>query len=676
MNLTFQMFDIRNDRFERVNLNLFQINIPTKVRRIYYYNPQTPPEIFARNLTRINNIRFTHSADLVWVELPLLQVQILPRHTDKYKKTEEIIENDEKLFIRTLYAFIEKLFKDNGFMLSKEKLYISKRTKTEFENNRNVSYYESYLIKIYKIEGKFYLSINPRITFLSTKPALESSIKSSFVLNTVSGRSFPFIAASDGKLIIAIDEKLQKEVAHPENYFFNFTTEELGNFGVLKEMHEIYKSKIPSMYKKLTSDLSFLSVLANLTQFFEVEPERLEKIVVSYRFSKDTSHDVRDIFQLKPLRNPGTLKIAYLFPENYKKEDPDKLVKETFTRYEAALSWLGFKKIEHLINPRTGKKVFYYREKTFELEDRETLSKSGRTHAIVALEEEQEGLEKLLNEMPKNLIVLPVLPSNIKKNEPYIPKSFAYKTLNFVENAQAYKLLGLSEGALYIGFDLSHDLQKRKSHYALSAVDNNAKVLYINQKRDIQLNEKLELEILEKDIVKSFDRYEHTTGRIPKILFLIRDGIFLENLDLLRNHLDLLNVDYVIVEINKKSNLNSWQNLKGTLVELETNRYVYFAETFNLQRAVEINIVSNRSKLPDKQIAREIYLTTRLFHATPYSTLKLPYPLYITDKVALLGEEWSVYIPYFKSSIRENFDRIEYETRRGYRFENNTDFDL
>lgn len=634
-----------------MNLNLFQITVPSKVKRIYYHNPQTPPEIFAQNLTRVNNIRFTHSSDLVWIELPFLQIQILPEQANIYKKTEEIIENDEKLFTRTLYTFIRKLFKDNDFIATKQNLYILTRTKTQFQSNKNISYFESYQIKIYEINERFYLSINPRFTILSTKSALESEIKSAFLLNTLSGKSFPFVANENGKLIIAINETIQKEVAHPENYFFNFTSKEAEKLGFSEELYNIYNNKIPSLYEKLPYDLSFLSSVINLTQPFEIKHDQIERIVAFYKFANGNSDDIKKIFQLKPLKNPGTLRMTFLFPEKYKNENIHEPVKKVFasndSNYRKALFELGFKNIEYLRNPKTNKAVFYYEEKTFDLEDKETLSTSDKTYAIVLLEEKQEDLGKLLNRTPKNLVVLPVLVPKIASNKVYILKSFAYKALNFLENAQTYQLLGLSDDALYIGFDLSHDFQKKQSHYALSAVDNNAKVLYINQKRNVQLNEKLELETIEKDIVKSIDRYKSKNRKSPKTLFLIRDGIFLEDMNILRNHLDLLNIDYILIEINKNSNINSQHNLKGMLVKLEPSKYVYFAQTYNLQKAVEINILLNHSKLSNEQIAKEIYLTTRLFHPTPYVNLKLPYPLYITDKVALLVDEWKLYIPYF-----------------------------
>lgn len=633
-----------------MKLNLFEITVSSKVRRIYYHNPQTPPKIFAKNLTRINNIRFNDSSDLVWVELPFLQVQILPEQAVVYKKSEEVIENDEKLFIKTLYSYIKKLFKDNDFIATKQNLYISNRTKTPFQNNKEVSWLESYQVKIYKIYEKYYLSINPRFTFLSTKPALESQVKSIFLLNTKSGKSFPFVSAEDGKLVIAIDERTHKEVIHPENYFFNFTSKEAEELRVSKQIYEIYNNKLPYLYEKISTELSFLKDLVNLNQYYEVKPDHQERITAFYKFANGNSDDIKKIFQLQPLKSPGTLKMTFLFSSKYKNENISEPVRKVFassdSAYRKALSELGLE-IEYLRNPQTNKAIFYYEEKTFEIENKEVLSSSGKIYAIVLLDERQESLDNLIKNAPKNVVILPVLTPKIISDQIYILKSFAYKIVNFSQNAQTYQLLGLSDNALYIGFDLSHDFQKRVSHYAFSAVDTNGKVLYINQRRDIPLNEKLELELSQKDIVKSIDKYKLVNKKLPNIMFIMRDGVFLEDINLLKNYLDLLKIDYTIIEIDKNSKINSKQNLKGMIVKFEPNKYVYFAQTCNLQKAVEINIVINNSKLSDEQIARETYLTTRLFHPTPYTNLKLPYPLYITDKVALFNNEWKLYIPYF-----------------------------
>lgn len=638
-----------------VKLNLFEITVPPKVKRLYYHNPQTQPEIFAKNMSRINNIRFVHSSDLVWIELPFVQTKILPDQADNYKKGEELIENDEKLFIRTLYGFMGKLFKDNNFIVTRDNVYISSSTKTPLKSNKEVCYFESYKIKIYKIKEKFYLSINPRFTFLSAKPALDSEVKSTFVLNTKSGKSFPFVNAENSKLVIAVDKKTQKEVAHPEWYFFNFTSKEAEKLRFSKEVYQIYEEKLNFLYEKMLTELGFLNKIVNLSTAYEVNPSDFERIVVFYKFASGNSDKIKDIFELKPLKSQANLKVTFLFSSDYKNKDIEEPVKMVFasdnSAYNRSLHSLGFKKIEYLRDPQTNKAIFYYQNETFELEKKDILSSSGLTYAIVLLEKEQDSLKNLLEKSPKNLIVLPVLKRKITDNQVYILRSFAYKFLNFSKDAQPYQLIGLSRNIVYIGFDLSHDHQKRKSSYAFSAVDSQGKVLYINQKPDLPLNEELEIDLVEKDVVKSIDRYKSVHGQFPETFFLMRDGVFLEDINLLKNHLDLMNTKYAVVEINKNSNINSAQNLKGMLIRLQDSKYVYFPQVLHVQKAVEIKIVLNNTKLSNDQIAKEIYLTTRLFHPTPYTNLKLPYPLYITDKVSLLEYEWKLYVPYFMTEL-------------------------
>lgn len=252
-----------------------------------------------------------------------------------------------------------------------------------------------------------------------------------------------------------------------------------------------------------------------------------------------------------------------------------------------------------------------------------------------------------MEKSPKNLIVLPVLKPKIASDKAYILKSFAYKIINFSQDAQPYELVGLSKSALYMGFDVSHEHQKRQSHYAFSAVDSASQILYLNQVQELPLNERIDLQTLQQDIVRSINAYQTKYKEAPKRILLMRDGLFLEDKDLLKNHLELLDIEYAVVEINKNSEINSESNLKSFLIQLEPARFIYFSQTYNLQKAVEINIVFNKTAFTNEQLAKEIYLTTRLYHPTPYTNLKLPYPLHVTDKVALYKKEWKLYVPYF-----------------------------
>ncbi|MEN3009001.1 hypothetical protein [Pseudothermotoga sp.] len=631
-----------------MELNLYRVVIPNKVKRIFYYNPENSPEQFSRNMSRINNIKFVHSSDLVWVELPFTNrnVKILPEHSNTYKREEQVVENDVTLFVKTLYSYIEKLFKDNKFAKAAQHLYMSLATKTPLRSCPEVSHFEAYRIRIHQIDEKFYLSINPRLVFLSTNPALNSKVKSAFLLNITSGRSFPFVCIENGKLVIQINEQSQKEVSQPENYFFNFSPKEMERLKISKEIYELYSNKIPSLFKKIPTELKFLEELISVDKPYFLKQGSIKNVGIVYQFAKGKSSQVKDIFQLGWKVKPNQLKIVLLFPDKFSKAQREQLMSRLISDDSIYMRTLKsivpniqiFKTIE-----------FSYREEDLELlnvEKLETLPNG--TVAIVLLSKTYNGLGKFLKEFPKNLIVLPILVSKIVENQIYVLKSFAYKTINFIPGSQPYHLSGLSNGALYVGFDLSHDHHKRRSDYAFAAVDSKGKILYVDQKLNLKLDERFDMNLLLKDITRSVDLYTLLNGVSPKTLFLIRDGLFIESTTELKNHLDLFKMDYVIIEINKNSNINSPINLKGKLIELQKNKYVYFADTHNLQRGVEINIHTNRSNLSEEQIAHEIYLTTELFHPTPYVNLKLPYPIYIVDKVSLLKDEWKLYIPYFQ----------------------------
>jgi len=635
-----------------MKLNLYEITTPVKVRRVYYFNPQTEPEIFAQNLSRVNNIRFIHSSDIVWIELPALDITLQPAQVESYKKNEEIVEGDERLFTKVLYSYITKLFKDNNFLAGGKNIFINIGTKKPLQGNEAVCYYESYQLKIYKIDGKHYLAILPRFVFLSTKPALESNVKSAFLLNVKSGRSFPCISCEKDNLVISIDRSHQKRVSFPENYYFNFSSKDAENLGFSKELYEIYNNNLKTLYGKIQHGLNFMNKIVNLEKPYEVHPKNYERIVVFYRFKQGASTSIKKIFELKPIKNPENVRVTFVFPDIYKNEQIEEPLKRIFassqSQYYKDLSDLGIKKIDYIRDPQSSKAVFYY-DRSFNVEKSDYLSNCGSGYAIVLLEARQSTLQPLLEKMPKNLVTMPILKYKLTTPDGlrYIIRSFAYKMLNFSDEAQLYELIDIMKNTLFIGFDLSHDHQKRKSNLALAAVDSYGKVIYTFQKQELPLNEKLNFDTLQTFFAKSVDRYNTKHGSNPERVYLMRDGVFLEDIDLLTNYLDITGLDYVIIEINKNSNINSEENLKGMLIKLQKDRFIYFTETYNLQKGVELNIVKNKSKLTDEQIAKQIYLSTRLFHPTPFSNLKLPYPLYITDKVSLQPVEWKLYIPYF-----------------------------
>lgn len=89
---------------------------------------------------------------------------------------------------------------------------------------------------------------------------------------------------------------------------------------------------------------------------------------------------------------------------------------------------------------------------------------------------------------------------------------------------------------------------------------------------------------------------------MPTCLLLTCDGIFFEDLTKIKNYLDASDLKYMIVEVNKNSNINGPEDLKGKILELHEKKFVCFASTHNLQKAVEIDVVLNNSNLTPGQI--------------------------------------------------------------------------
>jgi len=634
-----------------VELNLFELKLPIKVKRTYYYNPQTEPRLFAKNLGRVNKLRFFHSSDLVWVETVMVDVKLVPKELDNYKRAEEVIENDEKLFVRTLYSYIGKLFKDNEFIATPKNLYVNAKTKTLFQSNPEVSYYEAYQVKIYKLQNKFYLSVNPRYFFLSSKPALESKIKTPYVFNIASGKSFLCRKCEENELVIQVDPHTQKRVDFPQNYYFNFSPSEAEKHGFSKELYSVY-SNVSKLFDRLQIDVGFLNQVADLSELYQLPLDKVEPVLVVYRFKNGSSNDPRKIFELGALENPGRMRLTFIFPKYYKEKEIENEVKEVFANqdsvYYRSLRAMGFVNVTYVRNTKEQNKAKFFYDESFNIENVDDIAKAGRVFAVVLLEGETPNLPLLLSKLPRNAIAFPIIKEKVLAGPVYIIRSFAYKALNFTEDAKAYELIDLIKNVLFVGFDLSHDHVNRLSHFALSAVDDSAKILYIHHKENLPLNEKAELELLQNSIAQALNRYKLVHGSMPACLLLMRDGIFFEDISYIRNYLDTLGLKYIVVEVNKNSNINGPKDLKGKILELDEKKFVYFATTYNLQKAVEINVVLNNSNLTPRQIAKHVYLSTRLFHPTPYVNLKLPYPLYVTDKVSLLGQLWKLYVPYFK----------------------------
>ncbi|MDN5338832.1 MAG: hypothetical protein PWQ20_1902 [Thermotogaceae bacterium] len=639
-----------------MNLNFYKLKVQSpKIKRLYFYNPNLSPELFARNLRRANNLHFKYSKDLVWIELPEYDIRLTPKYVYKMLKETEIVE-DEELFVKTIYGFISKLFKDNNFVRIRQNEYISLTDKfpVEIENKNiadEVSWHVTYKVKLYKIDGTYLLTINPGFCFLSTKNALEAKIKGAFVLNIISGRTFPYKSGKDGKLIIEINEAVSKEVQQPENYFFNYSMVEAKNKDFSEELPKIYKTKFREIFENMNEKLHFLEPILDIKKPFEIPKEHILTIKPEYEFRFGVSQKIKDIFTLRPYDNSERIKLAFLFKNNERFKKYEGFIRKFFGNKKASfyelLSQLDFKGFDFLRNPKTKRVPFFYEDEDFK-EIIGQFSKDEKVYSIIILEP-SDDLHEILEKIPDNFISLPILKLNLLKGfkyKPYIIRSFVYKFINFAPEAQPYILRGLSNNTLYFGFDTSHSRDKRKSNAAFAGVDNLGKVIYINKQINLDLNEKLDEKIIIENCVKAINRYKEKRNVFPENVFVIRDGIFREEVDLIMNNLSFKNIKTVFVEINKNCNINSSEIIKGNLIKLTNDTYAYFHESYNHQKGVEIKILANNTNKSNSEIAKEIYLTTRLFHQTPYTNLKLPFPLYITDKVSL-NDLWKLYIPYF-----------------------------
>lgn len=633
-------------------LNLFSSKISKTVKRQYYYNPDIPPEEFAANMERVNNLSFSTSKDLVWVELPDLEIQIKPKQSQDFLREVETIENDEQLFIKTFYKYLKKLFTDNGYISTRNNLYISLNDKKMLSSNQEVSYHESYQIKLYNLKDNFYLSITPRLTFLSTKPAHESKARSSYLLNTKSGRSFPYISSLDGVLTIQLPDGETKQVRFPENYYFNYTLTEAEKLGFSKEIYRLYKEIIASLYQKIPEKLAFLTQCIGFEKTYTLGDDAKKKITTTYRFKNGTAPVVKEIFRLMPYQNNSSIKIAFFFPSEKTFNEVYPQLKTLFVEknsifYRTMHLELGFQKIEYIRDPSTNQSKFFYNEHTFEIEKQSYFENlQEKVFGIIVLDYNYHSIDDLPKHFPNVVLLGPILKAKLQELTTYVIKSYMYKILNFTQEAQAYIIDEIPKDTLFIGIDLSHRATTRESTLLLSAVDNFSKVIHVAQYNRLPLNEKINIDTLEEEIIKSISKYQDKHGQKPQEIYIFRDGIYIENISSISTNLEAENIKHTFVSINKQSNINSQYTLAEHLIKLTENKYIYFPDTINGQTSVEIDITINKTDKTNDEIAKITYLSTKLYHPTPYASLKLPYPLYITDKVGKLPIAWKIYIPY------------------------------
>ncbi|MGC9796601.1 hypothetical protein MNL76_06050 [Fervidobacterium riparium] len=630
-----------------IPLNIFKIKLPPVVKRTYYFNQTTQPEIFASNLSRVNNIHFSYSNDLVWVDTPLVQVQILPLEASKYEiDKKEIIENDDRLFTKVFDAYIGKLFQDNGYLkVYSKNIFVNPRPVGSIANGE-VSYYLMYLIRTLKLDEKWYLLVAPKLKFLSAKPTVESNLQSVLAFNFKTGKSFRVIEADKNQLKIFVNENIVSVKDLPA-YYYSYTSTDAEKYGFLQEIIKIQKEVLPEQLKKL-STLQFLKDAIEISSQTQMANENIIQNFYEIQLKDGTSDRLNDIFKLHPIKTEGSIKIAFFFKS---KEQYMKL-KQTLTTlfhpngiFTKAFKNLGIKKLSFLKNPANGSYFFTYDESTF------TPSMPFKTNekvvAIIFLEKFYGNIVPIIRNFPRNFILMPVLEKTILESKAYTINSFAYKIVNFTNERNIMYYLKIEPGTVFVGIDIAHSAMQDSSDIIFSSVDFLGKVLRVAVRKNAKLTEKADERFIESEIIKTIETYKIKYNREPKRIIIFRDGMFLEEISEIEETLKARIEEYALVEIKKNSMYNSHYNLQDKIIKLNETNYIYFPKTYQSQKSVEIKIVKNATKLKNNDIAKQTYLSTLLHHPSPYMTLKLPYPLYINDKISKVGGEWRFYVPYF-----------------------------
>ncbi|BBE31743.1 hypothetical protein OSSY52_18840 [Tepiditoga spiralis] len=643
-----------------MTLNLFKIIIPKEVKRIYFYKKEISPEIFAKNLKRVNNIKFTYSNDLIWVELPNIKLEIKPKEVMQYKiEKEEVltVQKDEKLFLKMIYSYVQKLFLDNEFYHKNGNEYISLKDKFELKSNKNIMCHKAYKVKIYKIDDEYYLSINPKFVFLSKLNALESQEKGVYLFNTKSGKTFPYISSIDNKLTIELKNGDLRIVNYPENYYFNYSSKEAEFLGFSKEIYTINKEKFNIELKEISSKLNFLKDILDIKNKYEIPWDNRKYLDINYIFKNGTSKNAKDMFKYSFYKNEKDIKILFFFNSEKQFFRARNILKELFSNKNSifynSIKQLGFNTISYVKNKETNKSIFFYDEETYEIKDKsfiENLGIEDNYIGITFLDNFLGNIELLMNKMPKNIIFQPVLMKNINSMKPFIIKSFVYKLAKFLPGNTPFIINNLKEYKedLFIGLDMSHDNISKKTHFSITAVENNGNILYLNRIKELQLNEKIKLDLFEKEYINIINKYETKHKKLPKRIFLYRDGIYLENIERIKNIVEYKEIKGTFIEVNKNSNINSTYDLKDNIIKISNEIYVYFPKTMHKQKGIELKIIYNNVKIENEKIAFQGFMLSKLYYSTPYSNIKLPYPIHITNKVALNDLEWKLYIPYFE----------------------------
>lgn len=323
--------------------------------------------------------------------------------------------------------------------------------------------------------------------------------------------------------------------------------------------------------------------------------------------------------------------------------------------FYTTLNEMGIKNIEFVKNPESGKSLFFYNKENLSipqksLEFLNSLNRDENNIAIVILEKYIGDIEPLIQHFPKHIILQPVLKENIVAMKPFVIKSYTYKVASFIKEREIFKIkeLNETENALFIGMDLNHDTEGRITNLAISAVTSSGDIIHLKKHNKMKLNEKADENIIESEIINAIDKFRELKNDKPENLFVYRDGLFLEDTVYIENIVKNLGINPILIEVNKNSRVMTSKESKNSLYKMEEGRYVFYPFNYLKQKGVEINIVKNGSEYSNEKIVRFSVAMAHIYHGSPYSNIKLPYPVHIADKVARTDYEWRLYIPYLK----------------------------
>ena len=198
----------------------------------------------------------------------------------------------------------------------------------EITNNK-----EALIEMMYKFEDKYFAAVLPFLTFLSAEPVMTSKVKSSWAVNIVSGKSYMCIK-QDGKFIIDIKGRGKKEINHPENYYYNFNSEESAENSFSEEINSLYKGDVYREITQLESKLNFLSNIVDFSNGEKAEKKKLQ-FSINYKFENGESKDYKDIFRYNVKENGKKLNLLFFFESEEKFEKNYSKFKRVFADKES-----------------------------------------------------------------------------------------------------------------------------------------------------------------------------------------------------------------------------------------------------------------------------------------------------------------------------------------------------